>query len=359
MKEMLNRFGNQVSVHISGRVSVGLLMLLLLPVYASAQVGGASGIQSRLFMSSFERALGSVVTSSSYTENPLYVTLNPSAARSQGQQWSALMQTSTLPFDRSHHRLSLQAPLDERLGIRIHLGQYRVGDIDGRSISGYPTQTYSTSESMVGVQFGLSITETLDAGLGISWHHSSLYPDLDAATTIGLDVGLQSRITDRYTWMVVAKDLLASYRWTTGSLSGANQEGSIRQRFERRYIFGHTIALQSVQFHHSVTLSTQTMRQSPVSQLSDNGLIIRQSTETNARAVSTSFGLDWAAHSQFRIQLGVHSTPFSEIETSWKGSGGFLLDLPDVPLVNQFHYALWSEHPDIGFAHTFSLTFSL
>lgn len=351
MKEMLNRFGIQLFV--------GLMMLGIHPIHATAQVGGASGIQSRLFMSSFERALGTVVTSSAYTENSLYITLNPSTATSQGQQWIALTQTSTLPFDRSHHRLSLQAPLDERLGIRIHLGQYRVGEIDGRSQSGYPTQTYSTSESMVGVQFGLSITEKLDAGLGISWHHSSLFPDLDAATTIGIDVGLLSRVTERYTWMVVAKDLLASYRWTTGSLSGASQEGSIRQGFERRYIFGHTFTLQTIQFHHSVTLSTQTLRQSPVSQLSENGLIIRQSSDNNTQALSTSFGLDWAAHSQFRIQLGVHSTPFSEVETSWKGSGGFLLDLPDVPLVDQFHYALWSEHPEIGFAHTFSLTFSL
>lgn len=325
-----------------------------------AQLSGTSGIQSRLFMSSYERALGGVAVSTSSSETHLNMSVNPAAARSQGLQWQAFMQTSALTFDRNHHRLSVHAPLDDRLGLRVHLAQYRVGDIDGRSVSGYPTQTYSTSESMVGVQLGLAITDKIEAGIGIGWHRSSLHPDLDAATTIGVDLGFQSTLSERYTWMVVAKDLLATYRWTTGTVAGSSQEGSIRQGFERRFLFGHTFtAMDRLQLHHSVTLSTQQLNQADRARFSENGLLIRESREQTTSVVSTSFGLDWSAHSLFSIQVGLQSTPFSEIETTWKGSGGFMLDLEDVPVVETLHYAIWREHPDIGFAHTFSLTFSL
>lgn len=335
-------------------------LLTVIPTFVFAQVGGASGIQSRLFMSSYERSLGGVAVSLPLFETRLSLSLNPATARSQGEQWEALMQTSVLTFDRAHHRVSVHAPLDERLGLRVHLAQYRVGDIDGRSVSGYPTRTFSTSESMIGVQLGLAITEQIETGLGISWHHSSLHPDLEPATTIGVDLGIQSMLSERYAWMIVAKDLLATYRWTTGTIAGSSQEGSIRQGFTRRFLFGHTYsAMNRLQLHHSITLSTQQQDSPDQARYSDSGLLLRESSEQITRALSTSFGLDWAAHSRFSVQVGLHSTPFSDVETTWKGSAGFLLDLVDVPLVETFHYAIWSEHPDIGFAHTFSLTFSL
>jgi hypothetical protein len=336
------------------------LFMMVTPTLLYAQMGGTSGIQSRLFMSSYERSLGGVVTSMPLSQSGLEMSLNPAAARSQGEPWEALMQTSVLTFDRAHHRVSVHAPLDERLGLRVHLAQYRIGDIDGRSVSGYPTQTFSTSESMVSVQLGLAITEKIEAGLGISWHHSTLHPDLEPATTLGVDLGIQSTLTERYTWMVVAKDLLATYRWTTGSIAGSSQEGSVRQGFTRRFIFGHTLsAMDRLQVHHSITLSTQQQDSPDRARYSESGLLLRESSEKNTRALSTSFGLDWAAHSRLSIQVGLHSTPFSEVETNWKGSGGFMLNLEDVPLVETFHYAIWNEHPDIGFAHTFSLTFTL
>ncbi|MDR9446198.1 MAG: hypothetical protein RI519_00500 [Balneolaceae bacterium] len=336
------------------------LLTIIAPTFLYAQVGGASGIQSRLFMSSYERSLGGVVASMSSSKSALALSLNPAAARSQSEPWEALMQTSVLTFDRAHHRVSVHAPLDERLGLRVHVAQYRVGDIEGRSLSGYPTQTFSTSESMVGVQLGLAITENIEAGVGISWHHSSLHPDLEPATTIGVDLGVQSKLSQRYTWMVVAKDLLATYRWTTGTIAGSTQEGSIRQGFTRRFLFGHSFnATDALQLHHSVTLSTQQQDSPDRARFSESGLLLQESSEQTTRALSTSFGLDWAAHSRLSLQIGLHSTPFSEVETTWKGSGGFMLDLEDVPVVDTFHYAIWREHPDIGFAHTFSLTFTL
>jgi hypothetical protein len=120
-----------------------------------------------------------------------------------------------LSLDREWQFLQISAPLPPRAGFAAGLIRAAVGGIDGRDQSGYHTREYSTDEMAFFLAFGTRIGSRASIGAGLQLFRANLFEEVSAATSIGLDIGLNVRPTDALSIGLVVDDLLARYAWDT------------------------------------------------------------------------------------------------------------------------------------------------
>ncbi len=140
-------------------------------------------------------------------------------------------------FDRQLQFLQFSAPLKPRAGIAVGLVHGTVGKIDGRDNSGFHTGFRSTSEFAFFLSFGLRFSERVTGGLSLQLFRSDLADEINAAASVGIDVGLTARITESLVAAMVVDDLLGSYDWDTAALFGEGGQAS-EDKFPSRYRLG-------------------------------------------------------------------------------------------------------------------------
>lgn len=127
-----------------------------------------------------------------------------------------------LSHDRQLEYVQFLVPMPPRAGVAAGLIHAGVSDIDGRDGSGYHTEFYSTDEFGGFLAFGSKVGTKAAIGLSFRFYRSDLFPDLDAATSIGISVGAAYRPVESVSIGLAIDDLLSRYEWDTSAVFGSS-----------------------------------------------------------------------------------------------------------------------------------------
>ena len=212
-------------------------MLTLLALCSAALVGqnrsklgGEPGATTRMGFGAVGIGMGNAVSAvrSAYIVGAYNPALTPYQVNRVGAASVGL-----LSLDRNLNFLSYTQALKPTAGLSVAFMNAGVSDIEGRDRDGNKTETYSTSENMLVLSFGIRVSPEISLGVAPKIYYYSLYKDL-SSTTVGFDVGAAYALNDRITLGVVFQDIGSKYKWDTSNLYGL--EGNVRDEdFPVRY----------------------------------------------------------------------------------------------------------------------------
>lgn len=331
-----------------------ILIILLFGVMASvsaAQDGSYAGAAFRVGHSPYGRALGNALTASAGAEGAYH---NPANAAVTGQK-TAEMARSVMAFDRSVSSVVFHTALPPTAGLTVGVVYAAVDEFDGRTVSGYPTGSFGIYEAQVFTAFGIRVGEKTRLGAGVKVSLADFNEQVDAATAVGLDLGLRRDLSDRTVIGFAVQDLVAAYTWNTQDLYGtvgANQvvntfptrlRAGIRHVWPRWQVAGHLEAERRVQ--------TATYTRERLSTSLGEPRIIRTEAETRNTQDFLRGALEWSPVE------GIHLRGSLDSQGVW--AVGFGLPLPVDRYLPIVDYTVLSERDGIPLTHQIALRIRL
>ncbi|MEQ8525507.1 hypothetical protein [Gracilimonas sp.] len=335
-----------------------LLLFGLISPSLFAQNGGFAGASHRIGYSARGMAMSNAM--SAVTSEGVFAYYNPAQAALFSNIRQADLTVGALKFDRVFQSSGIHLQLPPSAGISINLLRSGVQDIDGRTVSGYPTELFNINEYQLASNFGIRMSERFHAGIGLKFSLADYHAELDNAFTVGIDLGFLY-FPGNYTSIGVSvKDLLANYTWNPQQLYGLDQGRNEANDFPTRIVFG--FAYQRDKY----TISSDFEIQTYTSELQRQRIFIDQGnpitimeTETITTS-STQFRLggSWKAHERFTLRAGWQLPETTEFD-SWSLSSGFSIHLPFDVFSPSIDYAFVMEPYRISNMHVFSLRLNL
>jgi hypothetical protein len=279
---------------------------------------------------------------------------NPALAATIGGRQVELS-SAVMAFDRNLSAITFSTPLPPAAGLTIGLVYSGVGEFDGRTVSGYPTERFSIYEAQIFTQFGIRIGKQTQLGAGVKFSMADYGNNVNPATSVGLDIGLRRRLSDRLALGLTAQDLIASYTWNTQELwgtVGSNQQVDqfpLRLKAGIEYIVKPDVLILLAETERRVLFSSY--RETRVSTSLGEPIIINEVVDVTNAETLLRFGGRWNAHERFHVRMGVQSDS--------RLSGGFSLRLPFDRYAPSIDYSLATEPSGISAIHQFALRFQL
>jgi len=195
-----------------------------------SKLGGEPGATTRMGFGAVGIGMGNAVSA---VRSPYIVGYyNPALTPFQVDRVGAAS-VGLLSLDRNLNFLSYTQSLKPTAGLSVAIMNAGVSDIEGRDRDGNKTETYSTSENMLILSFGIRVSPQISLGVAPKIYYYSLYKDL-SSTTVGFDVGAAYALNDRITFGLVFQDIGSKYKWDTSNLYGL--DGNVRDEdFPVRY----------------------------------------------------------------------------------------------------------------------------
>lgn len=323
-----------------------------------AQSGGFSGAPQRIGYGPVALGMGNAMTA--VTSQGSYAHYNPAHSAMFLRHTPLDLSVSSLSYDRIHQTIGGVFQLPPSAGITINLLRSGVNNIDGRTLSGYPNGTFDVSEYQLLTAFGIRMNDKVSAGVGFKINYANYHEDLDAETSVGIDLGFLYRITSEVNIGIAVQDLFAEYRWNSGDLYNVAESRNVINKFPTRFKFG--LAYQKETFTISGDYELQALSSEAENQESiiQNGRSTSITTITELKTNVQQFRLGgaWDAHERITLRTG-YSLPDLENTDSWGASGGFSLYLPFDKLSPSIGYAFVMEPNRVSNMHVFSLSFKL
>jgi len=342
------------------RITFCLLVALLSPGASTlAQVGGFAGEFTRIGFGPRGMALGNAMVA--VADEGSYAHYNPAlAARPDNGEIQLDISTSIMEFDRQLHNVNAKFRISPTANLSIGLINARVTDIDGRTASGFRTESLSTDEYQVLSNFGFRFSETIWGGIGFKINFADFANDVSTTTSVGIDTGIYAEVIEGLTVGAAIQDLFASYDTDTSDLFGDNA-GSTEQNFPTRFKFGaayrpHTEWLVSTEYEIRSQSSDITRS---VTELFEGVPTIRTVTdEVTTSSQFLRFGSSWMAHERITVRSGFQLFDL-ENDTESVFSAGFSLHLPFDKFSPSVDYAFFREPNNISSIHVFALRLHL
>ncbi len=204
-----------------------VIVLLIALSYAQSNEysNGKAGSFLRIGLGARNQALGNSgvalkSTGSGFHYNPALIVFNSKGTFSTGYSFMSL--------DRKFNYLGVNWQLPPTAAVSLNWIHAGVDDIQGRSYSGIPDETYSTGEDAIVLSFGNQMNEKLAVGINIKYLRHSL---LDiTATGVGFDIGIFYQMLDNLSLGAQVKEITASYNWKTVDLFG-KEGGNYIEKF--------------------------------------------------------------------------------------------------------------------------------
>jgi hypothetical protein len=340
---------------------IGFLPVMLLFLIAPdimAQNGGFAGASSRIGYSARGMAMSNAM--SAVTSEGSYSYYNPAQSALFSENKQTDLTVGALKFDRVFQSTGIQFQLPPSAGLSFNILRTGVSDIDARTSSGYPIDRFDASEYQFSGNFGLRLSERLNAGVGLVFNIANYHPQLDNATSFGIDLGLLYQTNANLNLSLTLKDLFSSYSWNSQDLYNLSQAQDVVNQFPTRIITG--AAYQTDQF----TISGEFELQVYNSETQTNevfvlgGSPVYSSSDEDVRTSSSRIRLggSWQAHERFTLRGGWQLPETTQIE-SWAISSGFSIYLPFDVFSPSIDYAFVMEPYRISNMHVFSLRLNL
>ena len=289
-------------------LAVGLSSSCLLG-QSQSKLGGQPGSTTRMGFGAVGMGMGNAVSS---VRSPYIVGYyNPALTPYQVDRVGAAS-VGLLSLDRNLNFLSYTQPLKPTAGLSLGLMNAGVSAVEGRDRDGRKTETYSTSENMLVISFGIRVGDKISLGVAPKIYYYSLYTEL-SSTTVGFDVGAAYALSDRIMIGLVVQDMGSKYKWDTSNLYGI--EGNVREEsFPVRYRLGTSYA-------------------NP-----DWGVIGSAEIEAIGKTVLARFGAQLDLTDIFAVRAGIDQVSLSD-ELLPKPSFGFTLKYALESWTPALHYA--------------------
>ncbi|NCP83867.1 MAG: hypothetical protein GW823_02980 [Bacteroidetes bacterium] len=348
---------NTFSICLS--LSLSLSLFLAVPSFVQAQFGGSAG--SFLKIGFTPRALSMSNAVSSVPElstNGFY-----NAALSAGTlNKDVEFGSSILSFDRSLHTVSLAFHLPPSAGIALQFMNAGVSNIDGRTLSGYPTDKITTNDYFIQTSFGVRAKPNFWIGTALKFVLSNYHPDVPTSTAFGIDIGFLIKINEKINISFAVNNLLLSHQWNSSDYYGGLEQSDQFNYFPTNYILGTSYRAMNNKMIISTDFVVSSLQSTIVQRSISNEF--NPPTETTERVKRTSsttgvnLGVSYLIHPRFRLSGGYSNQDLKVITDQHTFSSGFSLYLPFDKFAPAIEYAL-NREPNVGtFINTFSIRFS-
>lgn len=324
-----------------------------------AQAGGFTGSFSRLGFGPRGMAMGNALTAVHH--DGAYGYYNPALAATPNDFIQLDFSSSAMTFDRQLHMVSAQFQLPPSAGLSVSILNGRVGDIDGRTQSGYHTETFSTSEYQMLTNFGIRFSDTFWGGVGIKVNLADFHSDVSTETTIGLDAGLYKQ-AGRVGIGLAVQDLFAKTNYDTSNLFGSNTGGARSNDYPTRFKLGG-----SYRYNNELLISAEYEIQVLSSELKsvETTLIegrpvtnsVRSDVTTNTQIAR--LGARYHIHPRITLRSGLQALDLNHDSFNLQPTAGFSLHLPFDRFSPTVDYAFVREPSNISTMHVFSIRLQL
>ncbi len=335
------------------RPQTSIFLLLLCLLFVDTAAGQAAGSFARLGFGARGMAMSNaLIADTGGNTSPYYNPALAPFATGQNLQASAAFMT----FDRELQFLQFASPLPPSAGVAVGLIHAGVSNIDGRSSSGYHTETLNTDEFAVFLAFGLKLGQRASIGLGLQVFRADYLADLEPVNSAGLDVGLTIQVTRDLRIGVVADDLLAKYLWdTSGVLSDGGKSTS--DNFPTRLRIGGRYALAdgkaSIVAEYESRVSTFEYRTRLVEEVGLEPVQVVQTNELQLQQNLFRIGGEYKFAEQFAVRGGIDR--IGDTDGGIRPTAGFMLAQPLGSLTAWFEYAFALEPYATGTMHVLTL----
>ncbi len=229
-----------------------ILLTLLLPFCAAAQIAGTAGSFSRIGFGARGMGMGNACVAVNTGDVSTYY--NP-ALSAFSETPTAAATFSILAFDRYENSLSYTRSLQPMAGLSIGLINAGVRNIDGRDGDGQHTEDYSVNENQFFLSFANRVDERVSIGVTVKLLYSKLFDNVKSST-VGFDLGLCAQLTDQLSLGAAVIDLNSKYKWDTKQIyfeNGRTTEDKFPslRRIGLAYKFLEAGALFSAEFENS------------------------------------------------------------------------------------------------------------
>lgn len=340
-----------------------LLTFLVHPIVNSklnAQSAGQPGAFTTMGFSPRGMALGNAATA--VDQIGVYGYYNPALAAKPSETIQVDLSTALLSFDRQLHMVTAHIELPPTAGLSLGLINARVSNIDGRTTSGYHTDFLSTAEYQLFSNFGIRFSETVWGGIGIKYNYSDFHPDVQSASSIGLDLGMKFQVTKALSIGIAAKDLLAQSNIDTAELYNTDTRTNRSQPFPIRLLMGVSYdysdkLLLSLDIENRLIQRDQLITNVQISNGFETTTVTRESTSYSSKFIRT--GGSYSIHERLTLRGGLQYQIDESIDSKLLPSFGFSLHLPFDRFSPSIDYAIAREPGGISNMHVFSLRLNI
>ncbi len=338
---------------------ISILILLLFGLQAlQAQNGGFAGAANRIGFGPKAMGMGNAMTAT--TSQGSFAHYNPALASLNQGYTQFILGASSLQFDRVHQTVGVNFQLPPKAGFTLNLIRSGVNNIDGRTVSGYPTGDFNTSEYQLLGAFGIRMSEKFKAGIGFKLNYADLHDDIDASTSVGIDLGFLYHVSNQLHFGFAIQDMFAEYSFNSSELYGLAQARNVVNKFPTRFKWG--LAFQEEKFTISADYEIQayTSEVKTVEAFISNGSpqVFETISEIKTNAKQFRLGGAWNAHERFTLRAGYNLPDFSQV-SSWGLSSGFSILLPFDKFSPSIDYAFVMEPNQVSNIHVFALSLHL
>ncbi|CAN5195596.1 PorV/PorQ family protein [soil metagenome] len=342
-------------------IPILIVIWICLPVgEAIAQAGGFTGSFSRMGFAPRGMAMGNSLTA--VHQEGSYGYYNPALAAKPSEHIQLDFSSSAMRFDRQLHMVSAHFQLPPSAGISVALLNGRMGEIDGRSQSGFATETFSTNEYQLLSNFGIRFSETFWGGIGIKFNLADYHTDVTTSTSVGVDAGFFKQ-AGRVGIGVAVQDLFASTQYDTSNLFGANVGGSRSNSYPTRIKFGTSYTpaelpdlLVSADYEIQVLRSEVRRESIQMSEGRPLTTTTREEVTTNSQFIR--IGSRYTFHPRFTLRAGLQALDLNH-DLKLQPTTGFSLHLPFDRFTPSIDYAFVREPSQISTMHVFSIRLQL
>jgi len=335
------------------------LLLFILITFAGnsayAQAGGFAGEFTRIGFGPRGMAMGNAMIAVS--DEGSYAYYNPALAAHPSPNGVQIdISTFLMEFDRQIHNVNAQFRLSPTASFNFGLINARVSDIDGRTQSGFHTESLSTDEYQLLSNFGLRISENIWGGIGFKINFADLNEDVTTNTAVGIDLGLYAYIFDGFTAGFAIQDLFTSYDTNTENLFGDNA-GNSNQNFPTRFKIGaayRPLTKLLVSSEYEIRSQSSEVVRSAVELFEGIPTVITRRENVNTSSQFLRFGSRYLIHESITLRSGLQLIDL-EFETETIFSAGFSLHLPFDKFKPSIDYAFYREPNNISNIHVFAL----
>lgn len=333
---------------ISGPISI---------LFAQETTGGFAGSFSRMGFSPRGMAMGNAMTA--VLSEGSYSYYNPAFAAIESDLIQVDAGTASLPFDRRLNMVHSHFQLPPSAGFSIGLLHGRVGNIDGRDQSGYHTGYLSTNEFQITGNFGIRFSEMVWAGIGLKYNLARYHPEIPPSSGVGIDLGILVNPGYRFKVGISVQDLLASFRFNTSDLYGA--DNSANQHFFPVRILGGISYEMSDEW--IISLNYENRRQSfeRLSDVEGQPAFATHSVSRNEATSTRHFirtGTSYRLHERFTLRGGMQLNDVRK-GNDFQPGAGFSIHLPYDALSPSIDYAFVREPSGLSTMHVFAIRLNL
>lgn len=340
------------------KLILALLFIISFALPAYAQTGGFAGSSQKVGFSPVTMGMSNSVAA--VTTNGTYSIYNPALAAIKKDYLQADLSVASLSYDRVFQTAGVEFSLPPSAGLSVNLIRTGVNNIDGRSLSGYPTENFDASEYQLHTAFAIRMSEKLNTGIGFKINYANYHPELDASMGVGIDLGLLYHINSNLNFGFTIQDLFAEHRWDSSTLYGQQQSRKVINQYPTRFKWALAYQKENYTISGEYEIQALTSESEQEELFISNGRpsIITSITELKTNAKQFRLGGTWNAHERFALRGGYNIPDLSNTD-SWGASSGFSIYLPFDKFAPAINYAFVIEPNQISNMHIFSLTLKL